>query len=78
MAHGDSDNKIPIAFGENNFNALKTADKQFIRVQGAGHFDLHLKGGFEYWEKMKAFILKNTADTEGVDFKPKNEIFTSQ
>ena len=49
MAHGDSDNKIPVAFGENNYKALKTTDKQFIRVQGAGHFDLHQKGGNEYW-----------------------------
>ncbi len=65
VAHGDSDNKIPIAFGENNYNALKTTDKQFIRVRGAGHFDLHQKGGNEYWEKMKAFILKNAEYTEG-------------
>jgi uncharacterized protein len=59
MAHGESDDKIPISFGENNFNALKTAEKQFIRIKGAGHFDLQSKGGFDYWIKMKNFILKN-------------------
>lgn len=59
MAHGIDDNKIPISFGERNFNNLKTTDKQFIRVQDAGHFDLHEKGGTAYWEKMKQFILKN-------------------
>ncbi len=60
MAHGDSDKKIPCSFGENNYNALKTTDKQFVYVKGAGHTNLHTKGGAAYWEKMKAFILKNT------------------
>jgi uncharacterized protein len=68
MAHGENDNKIPITFGENNFNALKTTEKQFIRVQGAGHLNVHQKGGVAYWEKMKAFILKHTTIFEGHNF----------
>ena len=66
MAHGVVDDKIPFTFGQNNFKALKTLDKQFIAVEGAGHFDLHEKGGAAYWAKMTDFILKNAADTEGV------------
>ena len=62
MAHGIADDKIPFAFGQNNFKALKTLDKQFIAVEGAGHFDLHEKGGAAYWAKMTDFILKNAAD----------------
>ncbi|MBL7817523.1 MAG: alpha/beta fold hydrolase [Saprospiraceae bacterium] len=60
MAHGTSDDKIPISFGENNFSALKSSNKQFVRVEGAGHLDLNQKGGTDYWEKMKLFLLKNT------------------
>jgi uncharacterized protein len=60
MAHGVLDDKIPFAFGQNNFNALKTRDKQFIPVANAGHLDVHQKGGAAYWVKMKDFILKTT------------------
>ena len=49
-----------VSFGEHNFEALKTTDKQFVRVNNAGHFDLHQKGGLEYWQKMKTFIQTQT------------------
>ena len=34
MIHGDADEKIPIAFNLDNFNALKTSDKEFFIVKG--------------------------------------------
>jgi fermentation-respiration switch protein FrsA (DUF1100 family) len=70
MAHGELDDKIPISFGEHNFNALKTTKKQFVRVKNAGHFDLQAKGGNEYWLKMMNFILKNSIFAQNIN---KNE-----
>ncbi len=57
MAHGTKDEKIPLAFGENNFNHLKTTQKEFVRVEGAGHLNLHSKGGADYWKKLSGFIV---------------------
>ena len=59
MAHGTRDEKIPFSFGENNFNHLKTKQKEFVRVEGAGHLNLHLNGGVDYWNKLSAFIAQN-------------------
>jgi pimeloyl-ACP methyl ester carboxylesterase len=73
MAHGVLDDKIPFSFGQNNFNALKTANKQFIPVAGAGHFDLQQRGADTYWADMKDFILKNTQNTEGGSLTVENQ-----
>jgi fermentation-respiration switch protein FrsA (DUF1100 family) len=58
MAHGTADDKIPFAFGLENFNALKSSDKTWIPIEGATHHNLQGLGGEAYFEKMKTFILK--------------------
>lgn len=58
MAHGDADDKIPFAFGQHNFSALASADKEFEQVHGAGHENLRAFGGPDYMNKMKAFLLR--------------------
>ena len=40
--------KIPIAFNCDNFQALKTSDKVFYIVKGAGHENVQAVGGAEY------------------------------
>jgi uncharacterized protein len=56
MIHGDADKKIPIAFNLDNFNALKTTDKEFYIVKGAGHEDVREVGGAAYEQKMLEFL----------------------
>jgi hypothetical protein len=59
MAHGTADDKIPMAFGENNFSHIQSVDKTFIRVPGAGHYNLHGVGGDAYWGTVAGFIGRN-------------------
>lgn len=56
MVHGDADKKIPIAFNLDNFNALKTSDKEFFIVRGAGHEDVGEVGGSAYQKKLHDFL----------------------
>ena len=56
MAHGDADDKIPIAFGKINFESLASTRKQWYTVHGAGHFGLWETGGAAYWAAMIGFL----------------------
>lgn len=56
MIHGDADEKIPIAFNLDNFNALKTSDKEFFTVKNAGHEDVGEMGGAAYQQKLLDFL----------------------
>jgi uncharacterized protein len=56
MVHGDVDEKIPIDFNKENFAALKSADKEFFIVQGAGHDNVGVIGGENYREKIFSFL----------------------
>ena len=56
MVHGDTDEKIPIAFNLDNFNALKTTDKEFFIVKGAGHDNVSEVGGALYQQKLLDFL----------------------
>jgi uncharacterized protein len=72
MVHGDADEKIPIEFDRENFAALKSADKEFFVVQGAGHDNVGEIGGENYRRKIFGFldrILKRPLSIE----RPKRE-----
>lgn len=56
MAHGDEDQKIPIEFNQDNFNNLKSTDKEFYIVKGAGHLNLGTVGGATYRAKILNFL----------------------
>ena len=56
MVHGDADEKIPIAFNLDNFNALKTTDKEFFIVENAGHDNVSEVGGAIYLQKLLDFL----------------------
>jgi len=59
MAHGDSDANISYKYGQQLFANLKTKDKEFILIEGGGHFDLFDKGGIEYKNQIMSFIERN-------------------
>jgi pimeloyl-ACP methyl ester carboxylesterase len=56
MSHGDQDDKIPIAFGKQNFDNLASKHKIWYPVRGANHFRLWDTGGPAYFEAMMGFI----------------------
>jgi uncharacterized protein len=56
MVHGDADEKIPIAFNRENFAALKSVDKDFFVVHGAGHDNVGEIGGDNYRQKIFGFL----------------------
>ena len=56
VVHGDADEKIPIDFNLDNFDALKTTDKEFFIVKGAGHEDVKEVGGVAYEQKILSFL----------------------
>jgi uncharacterized protein len=56
MVHGDADEKIPIAFDRENFAALKSLDKEFFVVKGAGHDNVGEIGGEKYRQKIFGFL----------------------
>jgi uncharacterized protein len=60
MVHGDKDENIPIAFNIENFEALKSTDKEFYTVQGATHFDVGEVGGEAYKKKVLDFLNRQT------------------
>lgn len=56
MVHGDADEKIPITFNLDNFNALKTTDKEFFIVKNARHDNVREVGGAIYQQKLLDFL----------------------
>ncbi len=56
MIHGDADEKIPLSFNQDNFKALKTSDKEFYIVKGAGHEDVREVGSAVYEQKLLGFL----------------------
>jgi uncharacterized protein len=60
VIHGDKDTKIPIAFNQENYAALKSKDKEFYTVHGAGHADVGSVGGAVYLSKVLTFFNRNS------------------
>ncbi|MDZ7879086.1 MAG: alpha/beta fold hydrolase [Saprospiraceae bacterium] len=56
MVHGDADEKIPMDFNKENFAALKSVDKEFFIVKGAGHDNVGEIGGADYRKKIFSFL----------------------
>jgi len=56
MAHGDADERIPLAFGRINFEHLASPQKEWHTVRGAGHNSMWRRGGAEYQEAMMRFL----------------------
>ena len=58
MIHGEIDRKIKIGSAIRVFNRLKSPEKEFVIISGAGHLDIWEKGGQKYFNKVFAFIEK--------------------
>lgn len=60
VVHGNQDKRINIAYGKENFNHIKSAEKEFIEVNNANHINVWKTGGDEYLLKVKSFLNKQT------------------
>jgi alpha-beta hydrolase superfamily lysophospholipase len=58
IAHGDADENINYNYGKNLYENLASAEKEFVLVADAGHFDLGRKGGKAYEKKLMNFLYK--------------------
>lgn len=56
VVHGDQDQRINIAYGQENFAAISSPDKQFMTVSGAGHLNVWDVGGDEYFNTVFKFL----------------------
>ncbi len=63
VIHGTADDLIPPRMGERLYQAA-AEPRDWLPVSGAGHNDLPLVGGTEYWDRVAAFV------RESVDPQP--------
>jgi pimeloyl-ACP methyl ester carboxylesterase len=54
--HGDKDARIPMWFGEKNFEVCPSAQKRWLKVPGGGHSDLWRKAGPVMREQITEFL----------------------
>lgn len=55
LLHGDKDRTVPIKQGQLLYNKL-TGPKEFWRVDGAGHIDIHMRNSDRYMERILQFV----------------------
>lgn len=63
VIHGTADIHIPFEFGKRNFDALASAQKIFVPVEGADHNNVGIKGGPALMEQKIQFILQSARQT---------------
>lgn len=56
IAHGDADSNISYHYGEQLYEQLKSKHKEFIKVEGADHYNLSAIGGEKFYHQMMSFI----------------------
>lgn len=55
VIHGTADRIVPYSLGGKLFSAAPSP-KQFLKVEGAGHYGLRDEAGGRYWEAWRTFI----------------------
>ena len=56
VIHGDRDRIVPIQLGQVVYEGARTPKKAFYLVSGAGHNDVTIVGGRQYFKRIKDFI----------------------
>lgn len=56
LVHGTADDRIDISYGERNFEALASQNKEFYKVEGADHVNVWNTGGEVYNQKCLEFL----------------------
>lgn len=55
LVHGDKDQTVPLKQGQLLFSQL-TGPKDFFRIEGAGHMDIHMKDSERYMQRVLKFF----------------------
>jgi pimeloyl-ACP methyl ester carboxylesterase len=61
VIHSEYDQIIPISQGERLFNASGSRSKSFLKITGADHNTILMRGLKEYFAALKELCLKVTA-----------------
>lgn len=56
IAHGDHDENIKYTYGKQLYENAISTQKEFMLIEGGGHFDIYAKGGKNYEDKLMRFI----------------------
>lgn len=64
VIHSPADEVVPFSHGERLFQAAQ-GDKRFLEVPGAGHNELWLVGGSDYFSALREFLLHCRGDRGG-------------
>jgi pimeloyl-ACP methyl ester carboxylesterase len=59
IVHGTKDQKIKPANASEIFSRIKSSEKKLLWIKGAGHTDIHEKGGENYLQEVAHFIEKH-------------------
>lgn len=62
LVHGNKDAKIDIKYGRKNFETIKSAQKEFVEIDGGTHLNVWEIGGNQYFDKALTFIKNNTVE----------------
>ena len=60
IAHGNADKNISFEYGKALFSNLASKEKEFVAVEGGGHYGLFNTGGENYATKLFNFLLKKS------------------
>ncbi|MDX1910625.1 MAG: alpha/beta fold hydrolase [Saprospiraceae bacterium] len=58
--HGDKDSRIPMWFGERNYEVCPAPGKKWRKVQGAGHNNLWRVAGESLWQEVRLFLAEQS------------------
>jgi len=56
IIHAEKDHIIPLSDGQALYDACKSPDKTFLKIPGANHNDIFMRGLSEYMAGVKAFV----------------------
>lgn len=59
VAHGDQDENISYEYGLRIFQNLKSPEKQWMLIHGAGHYNIPKMGGKKYFDAEKSFLAQH-------------------
>jgi pimeloyl-ACP methyl ester carboxylesterase len=57
IIHGELDQLIPFSHGQTLFSACPSSEKQLVKIAGAGHNDIFMRGLEQYLSAVKSLVL---------------------
>lgn len=64
FVHGDRDDIVPVVMGRRLYEAA-AEPKEWYEIKGAGHNDMLMVGGADYFRRLAAFVRRHVGGAEG-------------